>query len=279
MGWTSPPKTWADGNTIPEGDLNTHIRDQFIFLKENILLEEADELTISAGGSVTATKSYHKIDTFGDAATDDLDTIAGVAEGRILFLRAEHTDRTVVLKNGTGNLILGGDISLDDTSKHVALICDSAGKLHLLNTARDLTFMVNAFQYPAPGTDWTPELKGAGLAASLATKKVWLPLNFLKIGDGIIGYKLTSDAVESAALTLDCKLVRVNLADPLTTTDVAGGGIVQIAADGNFDSAATLTAVEIVATDKQYVLEILGTTGVGDTITVMGAEVLIRRLA
>ena len=278
MGWTSPPKTWADGNTIPEGDLNTHVRDQFIFLKENILLEEADELTISAGGSVTATKSYHKIDTFGDAATDDLDAIGGGTEGRILILRAENTARTVVLKNSAG-IVLGGDISLDDTSKHVALICDSAGIWHLLDSAKDVTFMANAFQYPAPGTDWTSDLKGAGLAASLTTKKVWLPLNFLKIGDGIIGYKLVGDAVEAAALTLDCKLVRVNLADPLTTTDVAGGGIVQIAANGNFDSAATLTAVEIVATDKQYTLEILGTTGVGDTIVVMGAEVLIRRLA
>lgn len=276
MGWTAP-KTWADGNTIPEADLNTHVRDNFLFLKENILLEEADELTINAG-SVTITKSYHAIDTQADAATDDLDTIAGVAEGRIVILRAEHTDRTVILKHGTGNLVLGADISLDDTNKHVALICDAVGNMQLLFSARDVTFMANAFQYPATGSGWVPQLEGAGLAANRAAKKIWLPLNFLKIGDAIISYKLVGDAIEAAALTLDCKLVRVNLADPLTTTDVAGGGITQIDADGDFDSEAVLTAVEAVATDKQYVLEILGTTGAGDSITIIGAEVLIRRL-
>ena len=121
-------------------------------------------------------------------------------------------------------------------------------------------------------------MEGAGLAQSLTAKKCWLPLNFLKIGDAIISYNLVGDATEAIALTLDCKLVRINKANPLTTTDVAGGGITQIVADGNFDSTATLTAPEIVATDTQYALEILGTTGIGDSITVIGAEIIIRRL-
>ena len=277
MAWTAP-RTWVATDVLLAAQLNVDIRDNELFLKENILLEEADELTIAAG-SVTLTKSYHKIDTQGDAAEDDLDTIAGGAEGRIIYLRAEHTDRTVILKNGTGNLVLGADIYLDDTSKHVALICDSAGDFHLLYAARDVTFTVNAFQYPAPGTDWTPQLEGAHLAQSLAAKNIWLPLNFLKIGDAIISYILKGDATEAAALTLDCKLVKVNLGDPITTTDVAGGAIVQVDADGDFSVTATLTDPEVVITDKQYTLELLGTTGAGDSITVMGAEVVVRRLA
>ena len=276
MAWTAP-KTWADGNTIPEADLNTHIRDNLLFLRAYLSPDASTELTIAAG-VITVTQTYHTVDTQADAAEDDLDTIGGVAEGQIVILRAEHTDRTVVLKNGTGNLVLGDDIYLDDVNKHVILICDDAGDMNLLSTARSITFIADAFQYPAPGTDWTPKLEGAGLAQSLAAKKVWIPLNFLKIGDAIVSYKLVGDAIEADTMTLDCKLVRVNLADPLTTTDVAGGGITQIDADGDFDSEATLTAIETVATDKQYVLEILGTTGAGDSITVMGAEVLIRRL-
>lgn len=138
--------------------------------------------------------------------------------------------------------------------------------------------MSNAFICPAPGTNWTPQVEGANLPASRTAMKMWLPLNWLKIGDGIVSYRLVGDAVEAAALTLDCKLVRVNKADPLTTTDIAGGGIVQVTADGNFDVEATLTAVETVATDRQYVLEITGTTGVGDSITVVGAEVKVNRL-
>ena len=274
--WTAP-KTWADGNTIPEADLNTHIRDNELYLKTIIGKGAAVELTIDAGGSVTVTQAYHKIDTDG-GATDNLDTIAGVNEGDIIILRAENAARTVVLRNGIGNLILGADISLDDTNKHVVLICDAATNMHLLYSARDVTFMANAFQYPAPGTDWTPQLEGAGLAANLGAKDIWLPLNFLKIGDAIISYKLVGDATEAVALTLDCKLVSIDLADPLEHTDVAGGDIVQVDAIGNFDVLATLMAPEIVATDKQYVLEILGTTGAGDSITIMGAEVLVRRL-
>lgn len=276
MAWTAP-QTWADGNTIPEAQLNTHIRDNLLFLRAYISPDASTELTIAAG-TITVTQAYHSVDTAADAATDDLDTIAGVAEGQMVILRAEHTDRTVVLKHGTGNLVLGVDISLDNTNKHVLLICDDGGDMHLLYTARDVTFMANAFQYPATGSGWVPQLEGAGLAQNRAAKKVWLPLNFLKIGDEIISYKLVGDAVEAAAVTVDCKLVRVNLADPLTTTDVAGGGITQVDADGDFDVLATLTALEIVTTDKQYVLEILGTTGAGDAITVMGAEVLVRRL-
>ena len=276
MAWTAP-RTWVANDVLTAAQLNTDIRDNMLFLKENILLEEADELIINAG-SVTLTKSYHAIDTEADAATDDLDTIAGGTEGRILIVCAEHTDRTVVLKHGTGNLILGNDISLDDTNKHVALICDSAGNFQLLFSARDVNFMANAFQYPAPGTDWTPKLEGAGLAQNLAAKKCWIPLNFLKIGDAVVSYTLNGDAIEAAALTLDCKIVSVNLADPITTTDIAGGGMTQVDADGDFSVNVVLTAPEVIAADKQYVLEILGTTGAGDSITVMGAEVLVRRL-
>lgn len=150
-------------------------------------------------------------------------------------------------------------------------------KVSMEGVGVDRIFMANAFQYPAPGTDWTPQLEGAHLAQNLAAKKVWLPLNILKIGDVIKSYKLVGDAIEAAALTLDCKLVRVNLADPLTTTDITNGAITQIDSDGDFDSEAD-SDDETVATDKQYVLEIQGTTGAGDSITVIGAEVTVTRL-
>lgn len=139
------------------------------------------------------------------------------------------------------------------------------------------TFHVNGFIYPAPGTDWTPTIYGAYLAASLSAKKCWLPLNFLKVGDIITAYNLVGDATEALALTLDCKLVQINKADPLTTTDITNGAITQVTADGNFDVAVNPDDVTV-TTDKQYVLEILGTTDTGDEIYVIGAEVVITRL-
>jgi len=159
--------------------------------------------------------------------------------------------------------------------------CTLIGLHNALSFAPDdgwVEFVANNFKCPASGTDWTYQLEGAHLAASLGAKKCWLPFNFLKEGDEIISYKLVGDGVETNAFTLDCKLVRINKGDPLTTTDVAGGAIAQVNADGVFDSLATLTNPEVVTTDKQYALELLGTTGVADTITVMGAEVKIKRV-
>jgi hypothetical protein len=138
-------------------------------------------------------------------------------------------------------------------------------------------FLINNFQYPDGGTTWNAQLEGAHLDENQTSSKIWVPLNFLKIGDEIVSYKIVGDVIEADTVTLDCKLVRVNKADPITTTDVAGGGITQVTADGNFDSEATLSSVETVATDTQYVLEVQGTTGTGDSITVIGAEVKINR--
>ena len=148
--------------------------------------------------------------------------------------------------------------------------------------SRAQTFLVNAFNCPAPGTDWTPQLEGNKLGANKSAKKFWRPLNFLKVGDIITGYRIVGDVVEVGGdtVTFDCKLTRVNKADPLTTTDITNGGITQITADGNFDSLADCND-ETVATDKQYVLECNGTTSNVSTteqIIVIGAEVLVTRL-
>ena len=67
----------------------------------------ASELTI-ASGTVTITQSLHRIDTEGDAAIDELDTISGSADGKLLAIRAEHADRTVVIKHNTGNIYTDG---------------------------------------------------------------------------------------------------------------------------------------------------------------------------
>ena len=175
---------------------------------------------------------------------------------------------------GTGTAVATNDVI---TAAKMNLKLESVAASEVdSGVAFSLVFHVDCFHFPAPGTDWTPHLYGAYLASSKTTKYCWLPLNFLKVGDIITSYNLVGDAIEAAALTLDCKLVRVNKADPITTTDITNGAIAQVTADGNFDVAANCDD-ETVATDKQYLLEILGTTGAGDVIYVMGAEVTITR--
>lgn len=148
--------------------------------------------------------------------------------------------------------------------------------------ATEREFMVNCFSYVQTGSEWYPQLEGAILDFD-NSGDLFLPLPFLKIGDKITSYKIVGDINKEGGdtVTLDCKLVRVNKADPLTTTDIAGGAIVQVTADGNFDVEAVLSAQETVATDKQYLLLIQGvTSGVSENefIKVIGAEVKVDRL-
>jgi hypothetical protein len=65
------------------------------------------ELTI-ATGAVTVTQSNHTIDTEADAASDNLDTIAGMVADQIYLLRPASAARTVVIRDTavstTGNI-------------------------------------------------------------------------------------------------------------------------------------------------------------------------------
>lgn len=86
-------------------------------------LGPATELTISSG-AITITGGNHTIDTEGDASTDDLDTITGLADGEILFITAASADRTVVVKHGVDNIRLNGgvDFELDNLEKGLLFI-------------------------------------------------------------------------------------------------------------------------------------------------------------
>lgn len=89
-------------------------------------LAASTELTIAAG-VVTAVQSYHRIDTEGDAASDDLDTING-GGGMLnrLIVRAENAARTVTITTA-GNIVTpdGNPIALDETYKMLELVWDA----------------------------------------------------------------------------------------------------------------------------------------------------------
>ena len=94
-------------------------------VNQQFTLGTADELTIS-GGVITVTKSYHNIDTQGEAVSDELDTINGGVDGMILVLRSVASARDVTLKDGTGNLILAGDFILSNNRDKIMLIWDDS---------------------------------------------------------------------------------------------------------------------------------------------------------
>ena len=121
MSWTEP-RTWIIGEKLLKADLDAQVRDNLNYLKTNIALETAAELTISAG-EVTKTRAHHTIDTEADAATDDLVTISGGTEGEIILIRPSSGSRTVVLKHNTGNIWspMFMDVSMLDADSYVLL--------------------------------------------------------------------------------------------------------------------------------------------------------------
>lgn len=97
---------------------------------KKLVVGDRSELTIG-GGEVTATGSFHEIDTAGDAASDDLVTINGGENGMMLTIVAADSARTVVAKDGTGNLRLNGDFSLDHENDTLTLIYNGSNWLEV----------------------------------------------------------------------------------------------------------------------------------------------------
>jgi|GEM_PF-3840148 len=126
MSWTTP-RTWVTGEVLSKTLLDAHVRDNLAFLKVNIALESAVELTI-ASGAVTKTCSHHTIDTESNAALDNLDTINGGAQGEVMLVRPADGARTVALKHATGNIWNPAltDILLDDAGDYCFLIYDGS---------------------------------------------------------------------------------------------------------------------------------------------------------
>lgn len=80
-----------------------------------------------ATGAVTVYGRTHRVTTEGGAGTDDLDTINTVVDWNdddTLTLFANNDARTVVLKDGTGNLRLAGDFSLTHSNDRIVLAFD-----------------------------------------------------------------------------------------------------------------------------------------------------------
>lgn len=107
-------KEYTASGAVPTGDQFTELLDS---LEDNL----APTTLNIAVGVVTRTQRRHKVDTEVQAATDDLDTINGGVDGEEIILRAVSGSRTVVVKNGTGNINMASDFSLDDATKSIHL--------------------------------------------------------------------------------------------------------------------------------------------------------------
>jgi hypothetical protein len=110
------------------GDLNLQAEGGSVTLGGKLNYGASGALVI-ATGAITITKSFHKIDTEASAATDDLAIINGGVDGDVLILKAVDNARTVVVKDGSGNILLAGDMSLDSNADTLSLIYDNGSWL------------------------------------------------------------------------------------------------------------------------------------------------------
>lgn len=116
----------ATGNAVLAFD---NLGDE-VFIRTNLNFAVPAAITIS-GGIISVSHTYTRVQNEGGAATDDLDTINEAAGasigGRLLILQAFDDAQTVVVKDGTGNIRLAGDMSLDSEQDTIVLLGDSKG--------------------------------------------------------------------------------------------------------------------------------------------------------
>ncbi len=126
----------TSGWTIRRDDSDS---DTLVFQHDNVLKFSLDtdgavgrlifrvqSRTIASGEITISDESSTSLLTEGGASTDDLDTINGGVVEQILILRAGLSSNTVVVKDGTGNLRLEGDFSLDDGQDRIMLQYDGS---------------------------------------------------------------------------------------------------------------------------------------------------------
>ena len=100
-------------------------------ITRNLTMDGRNTTRSIATGVVTITGSFHSIETEAAAATDDLDTINGGETGQVLYIHAADGTHDVVAKDGTGNLKLAGDFTMNNTEDTLTLIFDGTSWLEL----------------------------------------------------------------------------------------------------------------------------------------------------
>jgi hypothetical protein len=85
--------------------------------------------TIAAGSITIGDVPSIRVDTEGAAATDDLDTITTGYSCQRVLVRAASSSRDVVLKDGTGNLALAGDMTLTHGTDTIELLYNKANSV------------------------------------------------------------------------------------------------------------------------------------------------------
>ncbi len=154
-----------------------------------LTLTFGDTLTIDTDGVITVTNSFHNVDTFEGAATDNLDTINGGFPGYFLVISPLNTARTIVVKHGTGNIYLEGstDFVMDDNWKTITLMYHQSVWFEVSRSSQDdLTQFIKHSLATAANDFLVASGAGAFIKKTLAETKTILGMgNMANVTEGI----------------------------------------------------------------------------------------------
>lgn len=240
MSWTEP-RTWIIGEKLTKADLDAQVRDNLNYLKTNLALEAAAELTIAAG-VITKTRAHHTVDTESDAVTDDLVTIEGGSEGELLLIRPASASRTVVIKHNTGNIWNPSfnDQYLIDSDSYL-LLAYSGSKWCIIGAGGGVpsNYASNQYKIVSVKSDET----GLEFIFNLLTGLHDGPGTYVGSGSKYVRIKSTADGFEFIQPTF------LELDDVPATYFGASGQAVLVSEDETQLEFGSVTAVERVAVE------------------------------
>lgn len=106
----------------PLGIIAGRLRQLTRIVAETLSFGSPTTLTV-VGGTITVTKSFHKVDS-PSAGTTNLVTINGGQQGNTLILMAANPAKTISCRDKTGNLRLAGNFNLDSDVDTITLLYD-----------------------------------------------------------------------------------------------------------------------------------------------------------
>jgi len=193
---------------------------------------DASELTISSG-SITPTQFMHTVDTEGDAASDDLDTIATTAGKRqFLLLMPENTARAVtVLSSGGG----GPNIYLNPNYGS-----------YTMNNSNDFLLL-----YQQDDTDWVEVARYRDALSGFTVDVNANSYDLLNLG--ILDFWISSKSIASGTFALEHTWTQVNTEFSAATDDldtVTGGVSGNLLLLQPVNTARTVVVKHAVGADK-----------------------------
>lgn len=188
-------------------------------------------LTTISSDAIAASGSLHLLRTEGGAASDQLVTISGGSEGRLLVVQPADLGHTIVVKDNTGNINLTGDFTMDSPEDSLTLYYSGSQWIEISRSDNDYIAIVAASAIKAPqGGDITSD---AWVARGGSTNiDAWISHRFLSnsVIKATVSQSVNADAVLlntiQASITIDSTLL-ANVLQSVTSNAAISGQVSQ----------------------------------------------------